>query len=165
MKKISIIAAVAHHNAIGYKQELLCYLPADLKHFKELTSGHAIIMGRKTFESLPKGALPNRHNIVLTRDKLLQFTGCTTVTTMQEAIIAAEEDSELFIIGGASVYQEALAFANRIYLTLIDHQFEQADTFFPKWDEAVWCEVERKTFKADEKNRYDFSFITLERTP
>lgn len=162
MKDISLIAAVANNNAIGHQQDLLCYMPADLKHFKELTSGHTIVMGRRTFESLPKGALPNRTNIVLTRNKELSFPGTQIVSSMAQAIDATTDDA-VFLIGGASVYREGLAFANRMYLTFIHHTFAEADTFFPQWDPEQWQEVGREDFKADEKNPYDYSFVTFER--
>lgn len=160
---ISIIVAMADGNAIGYQQELLCHLPADLKHFKSITTGHPVIMGRKTFESLPNGALPNRKNIVLTHQKEIKYPNVTIVSTMQDAIAAADNDPEIFVIGGASVYRDALAFADKLYLTVIHHQFDEADTFFPAWDSEEWIEIAREDFKADEKNRFDYSFVTFQR--
>ena len=162
MKEIALIAAVADHNAIGYKQDLLCYLPADLRHFKEITSGHTIVMGRRTYESLPKGALPNRTNIVLTRNSEIDFPN-TTIYPSMEAALQNISDDKIYLIGGASVYQEGLAFANRMYLTFIHHTFPQADTFFPQWNPDEWRIVSREDFKADEKNPYDYSFVTLDR--
>ena len=138
--KISIIAAISDNNAIGKNQQLLWHLPADMKHFKELTTGHAIIMGRKTFESLPNGPLPERKNVVL--------------TTMPE---------EVFVIGGALVYRQALRRADKMYITRVHHEFENADTFFPVVDWEQWEEVERQDFPADEKNAYPYSFITYVR--
>lgn len=160
---ISMIVAMAEGNAIGHQQDLLCYLPADLKHFKQITTGHPIIMGRKTFESLPNGALPNRKNIVISRNTELQFDNVTMTNSLQEALDAAAGDEEVFIIGGASIYEAALPIADRMYLTFIHHRFDEADTFFPQWDDAEWHEVEREAHKADEKNGYDYTFVTLER--
>lgn len=160
---IAIIVAVADQLAIGKDQDLLCYLPADLKHFRELTTGHAIIMGRKTFESLPKGALPNRMNIVMSRNPEIEFDGVVMVRDMKEALDAAKEHEQIFIIGGASVYREALDFADTIYLTRIHHGFTEADTFFPQWTEEEWQETFREDHEADEKNAFPFSFITLTR--
>ena len=160
---IAIIVAVADQLAIGKDQDLLCYLPADLKHFRELTTGHAIIMGRKTFESLPKGALPNRMNIVMSRNPEIEFDGVVMVRDMKEALDAAKEHEQIFIIGGASVYREALDFADTIYLTRIHHDFTDADTFFPQWTEEEWQETFREDHVADEKNKFPFSFITLTR--
>ncbi|MEG1617250.1 MAG: dihydrofolate reductase [Bacteroidales bacterium] len=160
---ISIIVAIAAENAIGKDQDLLCYLPADLKHFKELTTGHTIVMGRRTFESLPKGALPNRTNIVLTRRAESTFPGTEVFPSLEKALDFAKQDPEIFIIGGASVYEEALALADRMYLTFIHHTFAGADTFFPTWNENEWREIDREDFKADEKNKFDYSFVTLER--
>ena len=160
---VSIIVAIADNNAIGNNQDLLCYMPADLKHFKELTTGHTVVMGRKTFESLPKGALPNRDNIVLTRNKEISFPNTKIVSSMQEAIDVADKDKTLFIIGGASVYNEALAFADTMNITSIHHKFDEADTFFPQWNVEEWIETERTDLNADEKNPYDFSFVTFKR--
>ena len=160
---VSIIVAIADNNAIGNNQDLLCYMPADLKHFKELTTGHTVVMGRKTFESLPKGALPNRDNIVLTRNKEISFPNTKIVSSMQEAINVADKDKTLFIIGGASVYNEALAFADTMNITFIHHKFDEADTFFPQWNVEEWIETERTDLNADEKNPYDFSFVTFKR--
>lgn len=160
---ISIIVAIAEGNAIGHQQDLLCYLPADLKHFKQITTGHPIIMGRKTFESLPNGALPNRKNIVISRNAQLQFPNVTMTGSLEEAIVAADSDDETFIIGGASIYEAALAIADRMYLTFIHHRFDEADTFFPQWDKAEWQEVASESHQPDEKNAYAYTFVTLER--
>ncbi len=159
----AIIVALAENNAIGKNNDLLCYMPADLKHFKELTTGHTVVMGRRTFESLPKGALPNRDNIVITRNENLNFENTIMVHSMEEAIKAADKEKKIFIIGGASVYNEALDFADTLYLTFIHHAFSDADTFFPKWNTDEWVETERIDFKADEKNPFDYSFVTLKR--
>ena len=123
---INIIAAVARNRAIGYKNKLLYWLPNDLKRFKQLTTGHTIIMGRRTFESLPKGALPNRRNIVLSRSKT-DFPGCEVFGSLSEAIAHCATDEDVYVIGGASVYKQALAVADRLCLTEIDDTPEQAD--------------------------------------
>ena len=116
---ISIIVAIARNRAIGFENHLLYRLPDDLKRFKALTTGHTIIMGRKTFESFPKGALPNRRNIVLSRNKAAVFPGAETFSSLQEALSHCKEEEEIFIIGGESVYQEALPLAQKIYHTEI----------------------------------------------
>lgn len=128
---ISIIVAIARNRAIGFENHLLYRLPDDLKRFKALTTGHTIIMGRKTFESFPKGALPNRRNIVLSRNKAAVFPGAETFSSLQEALSHCKEEEEIFIIGGESVYQEALPLAQKIYLTEIEDTPQEADAFFP----------------------------------
>ena len=118
MNKISIIAAVAENRAIGYKNKLIYWLPNDLKRFKLLTTGNTIIMGRKTFESLPKGALPNRRNIVLTRQKIT-FENVECYPSLEDALNACKDDEHIYIIGGNSVYQQAMKYADELCLTLI----------------------------------------------
>ncbi|MBR6456355.1 MAG: dihydrofolate reductase, partial [Prevotella sp.] len=124
---ITIIAAVAKNGAIGFENKLIYWLPNDLKRFKQLTTGHTVVMGRKTFESLPKGALPNRRNIVLSRQKR-DFEGCDCYPSLRKALATCQADEEIFIIGGASIYKEALAVADRLCLTEIDDTPTQADT-------------------------------------
>lgn len=126
---INIIAAVAKNRAIGYQNKLIYWLPNDLKRFKALTTGHTIIMGRNTFLSLPKGALPNRRNIVLSRS-VKSFEGCDVYPSLEEALAHCAKDEEVYIIGGASVYQQALPLADRLCLTEIDDTPAKADTFF-----------------------------------
>lgn len=159
---ISIIAAVAENGAIGKNQKLLWYLPADLKRFKKLTTGHVVIMGRKTFESLPNGPLPARKNVVLSSFPE-DFVNCFACDSMSDALDLCGQESEVFIIGGAQVYHQALRFADKIYLTRVHATFENADTFFPivNWEE--WNEVEHQDFPADEKNPIPYSFITYVR--
>ena len=167
---ISIIAAIDKNRAIGYKNRLLCYLPADLRHFKELTLGHTVIMGRKTFESLPNGALPNRRNIVVSRRKLNlssnsslpENTSLFIKKSIAEALDFAKNDEKIFIIGGESVYRATIDIADTLYITQIDGEFT-ADKFFPEIDFKIWKEKERFDFQKDEKNRYNFSFITYEK--
>lgn len=158
---LSIIVAVADDGAIGQKQELLCHLPKDMHRFRELTTGHTVIMGRNTYESLPKGALPDRRNIVLTRQPGAAFPGCIVCHSLDEALEAANAAEKIYIIGGAHVYKAALPIADRIDLTRIHHTFPEADTFFPAFDRDEWTETERLDYEADEKNPYPFSFITL----
>ena len=132
--QVNIIAAVARNRAIGYQNKLLYWLPNDLKRFKALTTGHTIIMGRRTYESLPKGALPNRRNIVLSRT-IQVLPGCEIYPSLEEALSHCSNDEEVFIIGGASLYQQALPLANRLYLTEINDTPVAADAFFPAYDD------------------------------
>lgn len=160
MKTLSIIVALAENGAIGKQQQLLCHLPEDLKRFKKITVGHPVIMGRKTFESLPNGALPNRMNIVLTRSERVSFAGAVTCDSLEKALKLCKEEDEVFVIGGAAVYKSVLERADKLYLTRIHHSFEEADTFFPEIEEADWVEVEKVYFPSDEKHAYAYSFVT-----
>lgn len=153
---ISIIAAVAKNRAIGYKNKLLYWLPNDLKRFKTLTTGHTIIMGRKTFESLPKGALPNRRNVVLSRSEK-EFPGCEVFPSLKEALKHCQPDEDVFIIGGASVYSQAMTVANRLCLTEIDDTPADADAFFPPYGD--WNVAEREEHDVDEKHAYRYAFV------
>ena len=153
---INVIAAVARNRAIGFENKLIYWLPDDLKRFKALTSGHTIIMGRNTFLSLPKGALPNRRNVVLSRT-CADFPGCDTYASLDEALKHCAPDEDVYIIGGASVYEQALAFADRLCLTEIDDTPDNADTFFP--DYSDWKEEWREEHYKDEKHEYDFAFV------
>jgi dihydrofolate reductase len=135
-----IIVAIANQYAIGKDNRLLCHLPADLKHFKEITNGHTVIMGRNTFFSLPKGALPNRRNVVLSPDDET-FTGCETAHSIEEALALCANDEKVFFIGGAMIYRQAYPIVDKLYLTQIHADFE-ADTFFPEIDYDQW----EKTF-------------------
>lgn len=163
MPIISIIVAIDENNAIGKDNNLLCYLPNDLKYFKSRTEGFSIIMGRKTFQSLPKGALPNRRNIVITRNESLQFQNAEMCSSLMEAIKLCEDEPEIFIIGGGTIYNEAIKFANRLYLTYIHHKFEDADTYFPKIDKNKWKELWREDHIMDEKHKYNYSFIQMDK--
>ena len=153
---INIIAAVAKNRAIGKDNRLIYWLPNDLKRFKQLTTGNTIIMGRKTFESLPKGALPNRRNIVLSRSTK-ELTGCDCYPSLKEALAHCQEDEQLFIIGGASIYKQTMPIADRLYLTEIDDIPEKADAFFPPYDEWVVEKEEKHTI--DERHQYNYSFV------
>lgn len=153
---VNIIAAVARNRAIGFQNKLIYWLPNDLKRFKALTTGHTIIMGRNTFLSLPKGALPNRRNVVLSRTQT-EFPGCDTYSSLEEALNNCTPDEDIYIIGGAAVYQQTLAIADRLCLTEIDDIPEQADAFFPDYSE--WKEAWREEHKKDEKHEHDFAFV------
>ena len=155
---ISIIAAVAQNLAIGYQNKLLYWLPNDLKRFKALTTGHTIIMGRKTFESLPKGALPNRRNVVLTRSQIT-FPGAEVYPSLQAALASCAPEEDVYIIGGASVYKEALPLADRLCLTEIQDTPEQADAFFPQFSLKEWKENFREEHDVDEKHAHPYRFI------
>ena len=154
---ISIIAAVAKNRAIGFQNKLISWLPNDLKRFKALTTGHTIIMGRNTFLSLPKGALPNRRNIVLTRS-LKAFEGCDVYPSLEEALAHCNKDEEVFIIGGASVYEQALPLADRLFLTEIDDTPAEADTFFPPYADE-WKESAREDHNIDERHAHRYAFV------
>ena len=163
MTKISIIVAADENNAIGKDNNLLCYLPNDLKYFKSVTQGCPVIMGRKTFESLPKGALPNRRNIVITRNKDLHFENCEMVSSIEEAINLCKDEPEIFFIGGGTIYNEAINVADKLYLTRIHHSFDGTDTSFPVINPATWKEVAREDHQPDEKHKYAYSFITFQK--
>lgn len=159
---VTIIAAIAENNALGKNNQLIWHLPADLKRFKKTTLNHVVIMGRKTFESLGK-PLPNRTNIIITRDKNYKAESCIVVNSLTEALkVAAKEDENPFILGGAEIYKQAIPFTDRLDLTFVYHKFE-ADVFFPEIDRKIWKETSRENFKADDKNKYDYSFVTFER--
>ncbi|MBQ6653019.1 MAG: dihydrofolate reductase [Prevotella sp.] len=153
---ISIIAAVARNRAIGYQNKLIYWLPNDLKRFKQLTTGNTIIMGRRTFESLPKGALPNRRNIVLSRAKQ-SFPGCECYPSLEAALRNCKTDEEIYIIGGASVYAQAMRVADRLCLTEIDDTPDHADTFFPPYED--WKETKRDSHRKDDRHAYDYAFV------
>ncbi|HTI57992.1 dihydrofolate reductase [Mucilaginibacter sp.] len=157
---ISAIVAIGENNAIGKNNQLLWHLPADLKHFRVVTSGHTIIMGRKTFDSVGK-PLPNRRNIVVTRQDI-KIEGCEVVKSIDEAITLCQGEYEVFIGGGAEIYRLAMDKTDKIYLTIVHKAFD-ADTFFPDIDHKKWIETKREDFPADEKNNIPYSFITLER--
>lgn len=159
MTTLAIIVAADENNAIGKDNNLLCHLPNDLKYFKSVTEGYPVIMGRKTFESLPKGALPNRRNIVITRNSELQYERCEMCSSIEEALLLCKNEEKVFIIGGGSVYNESMPIADELYLTRIHHQFEGTDTFFPAVESGVWQEVWSEAHQADEKNKYDYTFI------
>jgi len=160
---LTLIAAVARNGAIGFKNKLLYWLPGDLKRFKALTTGHTIVMGRRTFESLPKGALPNRRNIVLTRNTSFTAAGVETFPSLETALASCRPDEEVFIIGGASVYAEALPLANRLCLTLVEDTPPEADAFFPVIDTNEWQVVAEEAHEADERHAQTYRFVDYER--
>ena len=160
---ISIIVAIAENYAIGKKGDLLCHMPADLKHFKEITSGHTVLMGERTFLSLPKHPLPNRRNIVLTDVKGKTFEGAETVYSIDEMVNCINGDEEAFVIGGGMVYKQAMEFADKLYITHIHHSWPDADTFFPEIDPAIWKQLSAERHEADDKNPYEYTFATYGR--
>lgn len=158
---LSIIVAASENNVIGKDKALLWHLPDDLKHFKRTTKGHHVIAGRKTFES-QGGPLPNRTNIIITRNPDYKAEGCIIVNTLEEALDAVENDDEPFIIGGEQIYRTALPQVDRIYLTRVHAEFE-GDTFFPELDMSQWIELSNVFHDQDERHKYAFSIITLDR--
>ncbi|MFI5157863.1 MAG: dihydrofolate reductase [Sphingobacteriales bacterium] len=157
---VSIIVAIGENHAIGKNNQLLWHMPNDLKHFKDITSGRTIIMGRKTFDSVGK-PLPRRRNIVVTRQDIT-IPGCEVVKSIEDGLALCKDEDEVFIGGGAEIYKLAMHLTDRIYLTIIHKSFD-ADTFFPEIDKSEWKEVKREDFEPDEKNPLPYSFITLER--
>ena len=158
---ITLIAAVADNNALGKDNQLIWHLPSDLKRFKKVTSNHHVIMGRKTYESLGK-PLPNRTNIIISRNTDFKAEGCVVVNSLQAALEAAKKDENPYILGGAEIYEQAILFADKLDITFVHHQFE-ADAFFPEISKSLWKETSREDFKADEMNIYDYSFVTYQR--
>lgn len=160
---ITIIAAIATNNALGKDNDLIWHLPADLKRFKKVTTGHHILMGRNTFESIGK-PLPNRTTIIITRNKNYFKDGCLVANSIEEAIKLVENDANIFIIGGAQIYKEAIEkdLVDQLDITQVHQEFE-ADVFFPQIDLSVWKEVRRENFTADDKNKYDYSFISYQK--
>ena len=157
---ISIIAAVAKNRAIGFENKLIYWLPNDLKRFKALTTGHTIVMGRNTFESLPKGALPNRRNVVLSTT-VTELPGCEVFPTLAAALQSCQPDEDIYIIGGARVYEQAISKADRLCLTEVDDIPAQADTFFP--DYSDWQVVNKEAHPKDERHAFEYAFTDYER--
>ena len=157
---ISIIAAVAQNGVIGDKNALLWHISEDLRFFKRTTSGHPVIMGRKTYESLGR-PLPNRTNVVISRTPR-EIEGCTVVSSLEEAIALFPKEEEIFIIGGAQIYALALGVANKMYLTKVYHDY-QGDTSFPEWNANEWQLTQKESFECGEKYPHPFSFETYER--
>lgn len=158
----TIVVAMGEKNEIGSGNQLLWHLPKDLKHFKDLTSGHPIIMGRKTYESIGK-ALPNRTNIVVSRKKNWFQEGILIVGSIKEAVKFAKKiDENIFIIGGGNVYEQTMEIADRLEVTLVKANLA-ADTYFPKINDKIWKKTEETCHEKDEKNQYDFCFQTYEK--
>ncbi|WP_299754418.1 dihydrofolate reductase [uncultured Pontibacter sp.] len=160
---IAIVVAAAENNVIGKDNDLIWYLPADLKHFKRLTMGHPMIMGRKTYEAIGK-PLPGRTSIIITSQIDYHADGCIVVHSLEEAIAKGKElDAEqVSIIGGANVYRQALPYTDKVYLTRVHHTFD-GDAYFPELPENKWQVVEQEQHEPDEKNKYSYTFLTLER--
>lgn len=160
-KNISIIVAIAQNFAIGKNNDLLFHLPNDLKRFKKITTGHPVIMGRNTLLSLPKGALPNRRNIVITDNPEEKFDRCEMVFSIREAADAVKDEEEAFIIGGGMIYRQFYPIAGKLYLTVVHRDFD-ADVWFPEIDYSEWSEVSREDL-FDEKNGFNYSYLDLVR--
>jgi dihydrofolate reductase len=159
---LELVLAVAENDVIGRGNQLPWHLPADLRHFKSLTLGKPVLMGRRTYESIGK-ALPGRTNIVLSRSAEFSPSDCVVVKTLDDARVAAGARSALMVIGGADIYRQCLPLASRIHLTLVHAQIEDGDTLFAGWRDAEWDASSRERHEADDKNAYAYSFITLER--
>ena len=153
---ISIIAAVAKNRAIGFENKLIYWLPNDLKRFKALTTGHTIVMGRNTYLSLPKGALPNRRNVVLSTT-VSEIPGCDVYSTLEAALKSCRDDKDIYIIGGARVYEQALPLADRLCLTEVDDTPKEADAFFP--DYSGWRIDKKEAHPKDERHAFDYAFV------
>ena len=160
---IIIIAAIGLNNELGKDNDLIWHLPADLKRFKKVTSGHSIIMGRNTFESIGK-PLPNRRSIIITRNTSYKKEGCDVVHSLEEAINLIKDQKNAFIIGGAQIYKEAIEkqLVDQLDITKVHQNFE-ADVFFPTIDQSVWEEISVETFLPDDKNQYTYSFISYKK--
>lgn len=160
---ITIIAAIGNNNELGKNNDLIWHLPADLKRFKKITSGHTILMGRNTFESIGK-PLPNRTSIVITRNKEYRQEGCKVVHSLENALQMVQENEKVFIIGGAQIYRESLEkdLVDQLDITVVHENFD-ADVFFPKIEKQRWKEFSREDFKSDAKNKYNYSFIQYRR--
>jgi dihydrofolate reductase len=158
---VTLVAAMDRNRLIGVDGRLPWHLPADLAHFKRVTVGKPVLMGRRTFESIGR-PLPERHNIVVTRDRDFLAPGCTVVHSVEEGLAAVGLAGEVMVIGGALLYAQCLARARRMHLTLVDAAFE-GDVFFPHYERSEWREVDRQDHRPDERNPYPYSFVTLER--
>ena len=158
---LSIVVAISENNAIGKNNKLLWHLPADLKHFKEITSGHTIIMGRKTYDSIGK-PLPNRRNIVVSRNAELNIDGAETYLGLEQALGQCSNEAEVFLIGGAEIYRQGLKYSNKIYLTRV-HETYEADTFFPELEPEIWAESQVEHHQPEAKNPVAYTFSILQR--
>lgn len=156
---LTLIAAAAENNALGKDNKMLWHLPDDFKRFKQLTSGHHIVMGRKTFESLP-GMLPNRTHIIITRQEDYKAEGCIVVNSLDGALAVSPQDGEVFIIGGGEIYKQAINKADKIELTRVYGIAPEADAYFPDIDAAEWMMIEENFHPKDERHHYEFSFQT-----
>lgn len=162
MGTLTLIAAAGEHNELGKNNDLVWHLPDDFKRFKKITSGHHIIMGRKTFDSFPQ-PLPNRTHVVITRKENYKKPGIIVVHSMERAIELTKDDPQPFVIGGGEIYKMAMDAADKIELTRVHGKFE-ADTFFPEIDESHWKVVSEEYHEKDERHQYAFTYLTYERT-
>lgn len=161
---INLIACIDPRGGIGYRNHLLFHIKKDMERFRLITTGHTIIMGRKTYDSLPNGALPNRRNIVITHQDI-HLDGCEVCHTMEEALQICQEEEEVFIIGGSSIYAQTIEKAHRLYLTIVDKTIEKVDIMFPPFDPKEWktCwEEEHTEVTTDGKETFRFTFVILE---
>ena len=161
---LELVVAAAENDVIGRGNQLPWHLPADLRHFKALTLGKPVLMGRKTYQSIGK-ALPGRKNIVLSRSGIAAPQDVSVVHTLEEARLAAGDSPQVMVIGGAEIYRQTLPLASRIHLTLVHTQIADGDTVFAGWRNSRWLESSRERHEADDKHAYPYSFITLERAP
>lgn len=159
--RVSLIAAMDEDRVIGVDNDLPWHLPADLRRFRQLTLGKPVLMGRRTYESIGV-PLPERENIIITRDEGYEAEGCSVVHSVDEALGLCDPHPEAMVIGGASLYRQTLAYAHRLYLTLVHHRF-RGDTFFPALEWDAWREVERRDFAPDARNPFAYTFLTLQR--
>lgn len=161
--EISVIAAVTRNGAIGRRGKLLFSISDDLKRFKALTTGHPVIMGRRTFESLPKGALPNRRNIVITRNRIFNAPGAEKARSIEDALAMLTDSDSPFIIGGGDIYRQIIGIADRLWLTEIDETVDDADTFFPDIDSNVWKVDEQSDSMTDPRSGVSYRFVCYSR--
>jgi len=157
-----MIAVIDNNLAIGKNGDQLVYISNDLKRFKQLTTGKPVVMGRKTFEALPKGVLPNRRNIILSRNKNIYYPDTEIVTSVKETFDLLQNENEFFVIGGGEIYSLFLPFASKLYLTHIHHVFENADTYFPQIKKENWRLISKSTIFVDEKSKLSYSFEDYE---
>jgi dihydrofolate reductase len=160
---LSIIVAISENYAIGKSGDLLCYLPEDLKHFKALTTGATVVMGKKTFFSLPRRPLPNRRNIVLTRDTTFTYENTEVAHSIEELLNIVDGNEQVFIIGDGEVYRQFMPIVNELQITHIHHKWEDADTFFPEINPTIWQCIEKEHHEVDEKHAYAYTFATYHR--
>ena len=162
MPIISLIAAIDENSAIGYDGDMLCYITSDLKRFKSITSEHTVIMGRKTFESLPNGALPDRRNIVISKNESFNCIDCELTRSIEAAIELCKNEDEVFIIGGGELYMQIIDIADKLYITQIRHKFEKADTYFPEIKKAEWTVMLQEVHK-EQGDEYEYVFTIYSR--
>jgi dihydrofolate reductase len=160
---LSMIVAIDQNNGIGKGDDQLAYISADLKRFKALTTGHTILMGRKTFEALPKGALPNRRNVVITRQVGYEARGAEVVHSLQDALVLCNADEKVFVIGGGEIYKTFLPDTHELFLTIIEHRFDEATVFFPEINREEWLVINEEGPFVDEKTQFTYSYQNLKR--